>query len=600
MATVPNTASAANAVNAVNAASVANAATKPQNLDNGFPAEEFKALLDTLKQKQDNQKLDLDMKRFTQEQITQFCQALAKSKSVTHLRLWHSNFGDFGAAQLALVLKENRALRKLNLESIGITDEGAASLASVLKEKDCILSELNLNGNNITCKGAESLSEALRTNITLGRLDLSHNQIAQRGAECLCLALRDNRALQILMLHWNIFGREAGKYFGEVLKQNHVLRVLSLRCVQLGDEGMKDLAEGLRQNRSLENLDIGVNDLGPASGEYLGRAMKENRALLKLFLPYNKLGPLGTSAFCNGLKDNKTLLGLDINSNEVGTLGCQAIAGVLGADGEQGNSTGLQFLFGSDNGTFGDEGVKDLCAALKVNKSLQVLVLCKTTFGPQSGAYLRDMLKVNQTLEAIDIGDPRGIDAKGFVAIEEGLRENYRLEHFYCCGAYNIPGHNDIGFYSRALKICERNQRYFKIMFLAAKGVKGKLELPLSEAHGNWYEASGVQVSALNQFLNDPLFKPGSPQFKRNALNETLGVIFSFITPSRHDAICHKGAFGAGDVNAEKVIERAMPSAALLMSGGPQPLARATTSSATVTVVAAAKQTTTALSAPTV
>ena len=71
--------------------------------------------------------------------------------------------------------------------------------------------------NNIDCRGAVALAQALSTNQTLTHLELFHNKIGDTGAKAFVKVLQCNKTLMILSLKFNSMsesGKELFKDFG--------------------------------------------------------------------------------------------------------------------------------------------------------------------------------------------------------------------------------------------------------------------------------------------------------------------------------------------------------------------------------------------------
>ena len=102
-------------------------------------------------------------------------------------------------------------------------------LCNLLGQKT--ITDLGLDSNSISAKGAGELSEVLnKTNLV--RINLGHNKIGDEGAKCL----------------------------GEALKSNKTLKELDLRCNEIGLEGMGALFEALKGNSTLDHLELGAVD----------------------------------------------------------------------------------------------------------------------------------------------------------------------------------------------------------------------------------------------------------------------------------------------------------------------------------------------------
>ena len=78
-------------------------------------------------------------------------------------------------------------------------------------KNDYTLQELNLSHNDITCRGAKKLAEAIKINKVLHTLDVSFNNISDNGAIAIGNCLKDNCTLKELDLSHNLITREGTK-----------------------------------------------------------------------------------------------------------------------------------------------------------------------------------------------------------------------------------------------------------------------------------------------------------------------------------------------------------------------------------------------------
>ena len=120
--------------------------------------------------------------------------------SLRHLHLSHNFIGDTGVRILA-------SATFCQLQSCSIADNdigpvGAQAMAEQLRHADCILEQLNLNGNKLRDGGVFHLVEALRANTSLKSLDLRYNNVSIRGLRAIrdLLANGDNMTLETLQL----------------------------------------------------------------------------------------------------------------------------------------------------------------------------------------------------------------------------------------------------------------------------------------------------------------------------------------------------------------------------------------------------------------
>ena len=74
----------------------------------------------------------------------------------------------------------------------GTSDENPAEREVLTCERATVL----LNNCDITAKGATSIAEAIRINVTITKLDMNTNQISDTGATALAESLRANEVVR--------------------------------------------------------------------------------------------------------------------------------------------------------------------------------------------------------------------------------------------------------------------------------------------------------------------------------------------------------------------------------------------------------------------
>ena len=256
------------------------------------------------------------------------------------------------------------------------------------------LGSLNLSRNEIGCKGAQQLGNALKhQNCTLTKLQLSYNRIDEKGAKTICDALKENSCkLTTLDLKGNNIGEKGAKYLAIALKNAHCkLKELHLYGNDIGDNGAALLSDALRnENCRLTLLDIGDCKIRNKGLLSLRDALEHvNCKLTVLRLPRNKAKITGATYVSHALEDvNCKLTELEFAGNDLGDDGVGHLSRALKVAnckltvlGLSGNSIEL-------------DGAQHLCDALKYgNCKLTVLDLGRNNIGEYGAACLADTLK---------------------------------------------------------------------------------------------------------------------------------------------------------------------------------------------------------------
>ena len=265
------------------------------------------------------------------------------------------------------------------------------------------LGSLNLSRNEIGCKGAQQLGNALKhQNCTLTKLQLSYNRIDEKGAKTICDALKENSCkLTTLDLKGNNIGDKGAKYLAIALKNEHCkLTELHLYGNDIGDNGAELLSDALRnENCRLTLLDIGDCKIGNKGLLSLRDALEHvNCKLTVLRLPRNKAKITGATYISHALEDvNCKLTELEFAGNDLGDDGVGHLSRALKVANCKLTVLGL-----CDN-SIGLDGAQHLCDALKDgNCKLTVLDLGRNNVGEYGAAYLADTLK-NVSCELIKL-----------------------------------------------------------------------------------------------------------------------------------------------------------------------------------------------------
>ena len=238
--------------------------------------------------------------------LSTLCLALGVNTSLNSLDLYGNFIGHKGANSLSEALRVNTSLTSLGLYRNSIADEGANSLSESLRVNTSLTS-LDLSRNSIGGEGANSLSEALRVNTSLTALDLSANLIREEGANSLSEALRVNTSLTSLALSGNRIKDVGANSLSEALRVSTSLISLDLSHNSFGDEGANSLSEALRVNTSLRCLYLDSNNVGDEGANSLSEALRVNTSLTSLDLSGNLIQDEGANSLSEALRVNTTL-----------------------------------------------------------------------------------------------------------------------------------------------------------------------------------------------------------------------------------------------------------------------------------------------------
>ena len=148
--------------------------------------------------------------------------------------------------------------------------------------------DLWLNGNQITSKGASVIASSFTNNSTLKNLDLSSNPISDIGVLSLTQGLLPHQksSLKFLYLCKTDISNVGVQYLSEMLKTNETLRELWLSYNEISDDGFKQLAYVLAHyNKTLKSLSLSMNKgITDISINYLIEIFKFNNTLKSLWI----------------------------------------------------------------------------------------------------------------------------------------------------------------------------------------------------------------------------------------------------------------------------------------------------------------------------
>jgi DNA-directed RNA polymerase II subunit RPB2 len=175
--------------------------------------------------------------------------ALQGRTTITDLKLFGSQLGVTGVAEVVQALQGNTVLTSLNLGDNQLGDEGAVVVAEALQGITA-LTTLGLDQNQIGNAGMTALAEALQRNTVLTTLGLSNNEIGDEGVVALAKALQRNTVLTTIYLYNNEISVAGVAMLAAAIKKNKVLTTLgpfSLKGID-GDKAVKALNKVLDAN----------------------------------------------------------------------------------------------------------------------------------------------------------------------------------------------------------------------------------------------------------------------------------------------------------------------------------------------------------------
>ena len=346
----------------------------------------------------------------------EFCQALSSLRNLESLTL-KSVEESFNLNSIAIdVVPSLESLQMLHLMSYHYVQEARLSekSLSVLSSSPTIKS-LALNRLQLS-KSLPAFLTSLENNHVLESLDLDSNQMRKDGAAALAYLIRFNTTLQEIRVGNNLLGDDGGQLIVRSLEHNATLNLLNLHSNFLGQKTVESLVDLLAtSNCPLEILNLGSNPMGDSAGIKLASALKSEH---------------------NGLKS------LIISRTDISRATCAVLSASL-----KSNCCKIDRLDVSGN-NLGDDGWLHFADAVKVNKSLKSLNLCRTrVISDKAPIALFKALEENTTLESVNLMNTFMFSPPFCRAVEDMVSKNTSLIHLWLpTTQYPIPA---VAFYMK-------------------------------------------------------------------------------------------------------------------------------------------------------
>ncbi len=225
-----------------------------------------------------------------------------------------------------------------------------------------------------------------------------------------------------------------------LLTKPNVMRELYIFHEKIGRGGAEELGEAVAKYNGLEVLQLIDVGLDEESGFLIAHALKGNTTMKRLSMATNHIGDKGGKELCSALADNKTLSALDLERN--GMSG--AVLAMFGDLLRTNQSIVELGLTGNKIGEKDGDVAGRLAEGLKVNSTLEELMLSHCRLGTKGTVRLVKALRGNSTLWKLNIGHNR-ISDRGANAIWRVLKKNETLYHLNLNGN-KITGDNAKNF----------------------------------------------------------------------------------------------------------------------------------------------------------
>ncbi|XP_065918748.1 NLR family CARD domain-containing protein 3-like [Dysidea avara] len=290
----------------------------------------------------------------------------------------------------------------------------------------CVLKELNLSHNKISCTGAIAISQIIRECYSLLMLNISHNNINCKGIRKIAEALQGDKQLQYLDISYNDISDQGVIAVNEYLMKNNTL--LEFRMVQtLTNKRTRCLKidDTICLNKTLQILDVSFNKIPDNEVLKISRSFKYNNALKVVKLswesyPYrlvldtsaksciwdeHGIGDIGAQLVSDFLLHSTTVQTLGISFIGLSTHGAAAISKCLK------ESTSL-LKINLANNRITSKGAEQIAIALQINKSVNKLNISDNDIADDGAIAISECIKCSTLLEELNISH-NSINVKG-------------------------------------------------------------------------------------------------------------------------------------------------------------------------------------------
>lgn len=292
----------------------------------------------------------------------------------------------------------------------------------------------------------DRIREKIEVNDSLEEMELSHCHLTYEGGISILKALKNGRLpiFRIAFSFWD--GDGVNDAICDVLRSNSGLRTLDLKSCKR--KGLSKILEALKDNMSLSEFRI--DNLGYGAGRDICDLLRRNSSLTCLGVAECDLDVADCVEIANELANNTTLSEMHMHNNDVGP-----------------------------------DGGKALGEALRVNSSLQTLIIAETYLALADVSTLDiNEFKVGdvfgyegrEVLVEIGVkGDKEFVDLSGVYSIADSLRVNTTLTYLHIAGNY-LGRKGGI-----AIVNALRKNSTLKKLYIASTGLTGQVIVALAD-----------------------------------------------------------------------------------------------------------------------
>ncbi|ORX87801.1 RNI-like protein [Anaeromyces robustus] len=264
---------------------------------------------------------------------------LLDNRSVESLILKSNEIGPHGAACISKALHINEYLKHLDISCNPICQEGGMAVASML-QINTTLKKLEIYSCSLNSVAIIALATVLRNNSTLNYIDFSDNfqnthNLTQSVQNAVMLHISNmikynNNLCDLRMKKMCITDWAMVDFLEKTIKMNTTLKILDLSSNKLTRDGCVALCSALHYHHSLKSLRLSHCTVQDEGANAIKELLLINEVIEGIFLDFNKITHVGIKYIVDALKVNKSLKIILLWGNIWDTEACNTFVNLLG------------------------------------------------------------------------------------------------------------------------------------------------------------------------------------------------------------------------------------------------------------------------------
>ncbi len=190
----------------------------------------------------------------TEHHMSLFIHALSHNTTLQELKISYYTCNTKLFNALARCIEKHPSIRSLNFQGCDLSNRRVKLICDLLLRRGKQMNHLNLQSNRkITSEGMGSINHLLNNSvIQLKSLNMEMCNLDDQELEMLCKGIEQSQYLKILQIDMNDFTEVGFESLSESLKNNSTLTILNYRDWPIKFAYDKDIKKTLERNRKLE------------------------------------------------------------------------------------------------------------------------------------------------------------------------------------------------------------------------------------------------------------------------------------------------------------------------------------------------------------